>query len=265
MTDLWIDKYSQAVCLLEPFINGQKASHATCFLWRDSKGCYIVTNWHVLSGRSSHTGQPLLDHGGCPTSIKCKVQIKKANGKSAMRPVHEMLVDEAGENRWLQHPKFGQDVDIAAVKIETDIGLDTLIALNDVDQTEDMDVDVGHDVYILGYPLHPKVAGPLPIWKRGSVASEPGLPIRDRPCLLVDTATRDGMSGAPVIAMSWGGYQNIKGRHIVSGGRFCRLLGVYSGRLGADKIGEVQLGVTWWAELISDVCSGDARGDYRLR
>jgi hypothetical protein len=265
MTDLWIDPYSQAVCLLEPFINGQKASHATSFLWRVDEKCYVVTNWHVLSGRSTHTGQPLLDHGGCPTSIKCKVQIKKPNGKSALRSINETLVDEAGENRWLQHPKLGQDVDIAAVRIEADVGSDTLIALNDIQQTENMNVDIGQEVYILGYPLDPKVAGPLPIWKRGSVASEPALPVQERPCLLVDTATREGMSGAPVIAMSWGRYQDLTGRKIVSAGRFCRLLGVYSGRLGADKLGEVQLGVTWWADLISDICSGDARGSYRLR
>jgi hypothetical protein len=226
MANILIDRYSQAVCLLEQFVSGQKMGHASSFLWRTDKACFVVTNWHVLSGRSTHTGQPLAKHGGCPNSIECKVQVIKANGKSAIRSIRTDIVDSFGRNLWLQHPDRGQDVDIAAMKIEADFESEKLIALNEIEQTADMGVDVGHDLYILGFPLDPEITGPLAVWKRGSIASELSLPIRERPCFLVDTATRDGMSGAPVIAISWGSYHTTQGRQIISSGRFSRFLGV---------------------------------------
>lgn len=265
MTDIRVDKYSQSVCLLEQLVNGKRIAHASAFLWRRSDAHYLITNWHVLSGRSTHTGQPLADHGGCPDSVECKVQVIKTNGRSAIRPFNAPTIDESGRSLWLQHPELGQDVDVAAMKIADEFDPERLVALNDIEQTDDMGIDVGQELFVLGYPLDPQITGPLPIWKRGSVASELSLPIRGRPCFLVDTATRDGMSGAPVIAVSWGSYHTTKGRHNISSGRFARFLGVYSGRLGADRIGEVQLGVVWWRDVIDEICDQGVPGEHQLR
>ena len=44
----------------------------------------------------------------------------------------------------------------------------------------------------------------FPIWKRGSIASEPEIPIDGKPMFYIDTATRQGMSGAPVFAQTSG-------------------------------------------------------------
>jgi len=53
---------------------------------------------------------------------------------------------------------------------------------------------------VLGYPEGMIGPGRSPIWKRGSMASEPKYNWRDKPGFLIDTATRNGMSGAPVVA-----------------------------------------------------------------
>jgi hypothetical protein len=55
----------------------------------------------------------------------------------------------------------------------------------------------------------------LPIWKTGHIASEPSVYIDDDPKVLIDAATCEGMSGAPV-------YVREPERN--------RLLGIYTGR-----------------------------------
>jgi hypothetical protein len=59
------------------------------------------------------------------------------------------------------------------------------------------------DVFVLGYPFGPGKTG-LPVWKRGSIASEPDLVPQVENYLLVDTASRPGMSGSPVILRTYG-------------------------------------------------------------
>ena len=58
---------------------------------------------------------------------------------------------------------------------------------------------VADEVFILGFPYKIGNASQIPIWKRGSVASEPELDCDNLPKLFVDTASRPGMSGSPVI------------------------------------------------------------------
>ena len=55
---------------------------------------------------------------------------------------------------------------------------------------------IGMDVFILGYPFG---SGPpaFPVWKRGSIASEPDLVKTTNGYYLIDTASRPGMSGSP--------------------------------------------------------------------
>jgi hypothetical protein len=57
------------------------------------------------------------------------------------------------------------------------------------------------EVFILGYPFEIKRPA-FPVWKRASVASEPDLVRLVDDYILVDTASRPGMSSAPVIRQS---------------------------------------------------------------
>ena len=70
----------------------------------------------------------------------------------------------------------------------------------------------------------------LPIWKRGSIASEPELPADDLPLFLVDSNTYKGMSGSPVYARTIGGYLSKQHEVFQMAARSTRFLGVYSGR-----------------------------------
>jgi hypothetical protein len=88
----------------------------------------------------------------------------------------------------------------------------------------------------------------------------------DLPKLLIDTATRRGMSGSPVVARRSGiihprgenlGATGISPNTII--GQADTFLGVYSGRLGNDEMG-IQVGIVWKASVIEEIISGNLRG-----
>jgi hypothetical protein len=70
-----------------------------------------------------------------------------------------------------------------------------------------MQVSIGSDAFILGYPFGINVST-LPIWKRASIASEPGVAVGGQPCFYVDTASRPrnvGVTG-DIALMGWISY-----------------------------------------------------------
>src|SRR6516225_7224252 len=114
------------------------------------------------------------------------------------------------------------------------------------------------DVYILGYPFGIGPVG-LPVWKRGSMASEPDVLLPVQLHLLVDTASRPGMSGSPVIRRSWGTHQMKSGSVEVRPGAATDLIGVYSGRFTATDPLDAQLGIAWSSRYISEIVAGGRR------
>ena len=98
------------------------------------------------------------------------------------------------------------------------------------------------DVFVLEYPFGADPPG-FPVWKRGSIASEPHLTRPGPGYMLVDTASRPGMSGAPVIPRSWSN-------------SLTRFIGVYSGRLHTKDPSDAQIGMVWPAEDIEEIIGG---------
>ena len=124
-----------------------------------------------------------------------------------------------------------------------------------------MYIDLGTEVFIPGFPLGFSANGVMPVWKRASVASslEFGHSI-DR-YFFVDTATREGMSGSPCLAISnWRHYamdRTTNKVRIVERPLSWRLLGIYSGRRNASDSFEAQIGTVWRQNLVFDaVMSG---------
>ena len=62
---------------------------------------------------------------------------------------------------------------------------------------------VSADVFVLGYPRGISGGRGFPI----SIATEPKIDLDGVPKLLIDTATREGMSGGPVIAVAHNGFE----------------------------------------------------------
>lgn len=174
------------------------------------------------------------------------------------------LEDEHGGPLWIQHQR-GQELDLAALPINKLPDDCISYKLPRGDETCEMAALIGMDAFILGFPKGIAHQQLLPIWKRGSIATEPQIPHEGLPVFLLDTATREGMSGAPVLLRSYSGYGKADGSSVLGTGPFTRFIGVYSGRFGADDELAVQLGRVWHRPLIDELLSTGVPGAYELR
>lgn len=227
------------------------------FLWVHKKSLYYIIALHSLTGRNTDTGKTISKTGVWPDRID--IHITK-DGKSAS--VRQSLY---ADNRpvWLVHPDKSLKCDIAALEITVgsieQIPLLKTVAVPLNRDKFDRDLpQVGEDVFILGFPF--KELQDCPIWKRGSVASEPEYAAETSKYILVDTASLSGMSGAPVIRMRTFKF-GPDGQIMVANGRpIPDFVGVYSGRMFAEeklppgkKPRETQLARVWPANYLDEI------------
>jgi hypothetical protein len=251
-----IDQFSLAAVPIEQIFNGQIFSHATAFVWKNGNNHFLITNWHVVSGRNSETGEN-LDHGRRPDMLNARFNLRAPNfGK---REIAITIRDGDDHPLWFVHPVRGHGVDVVAIPLlydgnEPDFNMYPINSL----ATESVALLVGMDVFILGYPFG--VAPPaLPVWKRGSVASEPDLAHLGVGRLLVDTSSRKGMSGSPVVRRRWTVGQ--LGGPEVEGQPLTTLIGVYSGRLHTNNPDDAQIGIVWPVSFIDEIIDGRKRDE----
>jgi hypothetical protein len=242
---------------------------ATGFFWQYESDLYLITNWHNVTGWDPISNKSLSESALVPTHIIMPLLYKAdADGRPmALRKNHRItLYDEDKRPRWIEHPTFGNRVDVVALRIAP---MDDSIfskPINLLDDFVDFEPQIGDDVFVLGYPGGVDGGNEVAIWKRGSIATLPSFDVDALPKLLIDTATRKGMSGAPVIARQAGmvvpkGVQQIVGTltgHEIFG-RAETFLGIYSGRIGDDPLG-LQLGIVWKARVLDEIVKAGAVG-----
>ena len=174
---------------------------ATGFFYKFGDQIFLISNWHVFSGRSPDSGQPLASHGGTPNQIEFGAAHIEAGilGCNRILP----LTDGSNLNLWIQHPE-GQSVDIAALPISYEWILPKFSVANENGRTRaEMIARVGDELFILGYPRGLSKQANMPVWKRATIAAEPEILLEDgSKTYLVDTASREGMSGSPAILRS---------------------------------------------------------------
>jgi hypothetical protein len=98
--------------------------------------------------------------------------------------------------------------------------------------------------------------GCLAIWVSGAIASEPEIDFGDQPCFLIDSRTRKGQSGSPVLLYRVGSYLGEDGGLRLGGGEIINLIGVYSGRLNAES----DLGRVWKVQAAREILTANQRG-----
>ncbi len=259
-----IDPFSAVPLYLKVMRKQTQLSIATGFAYKHAAELFLVTCWHVLSGRYPESGQPIdQTTGAVPDHLRVVFPIKEKLGH--WLPGDIPVVSEDNAPLWFQHPIHGQRIDVAVLPFTCLPDL-TVYPLNDCPMTDDMAFAVGHDVFILGFPLGLRAGGAFPVWKRGSVASEPDLDLEGLPVIMVDTATYSGMSGSPVVARQWNQYQSRNGNLAISpGNTFTRIVGVYSGRKVGAQGDASQLGQVWKGSVIDDILTARCRGAYEIR
>ena len=266
--------------------NGQAIDVGTGFWFRPSEGhLYLVTNWHIVTGRQPQAPS-LSASGAVPTQLVARVHRWKAENEIATDLFAEFAVrlnDPDGEDpQWLEHPILRHRADVVALRVDGAVGLGELAiaAIGDdgiFDSTPGYEPRVMGDVFVIGFPWG--LAGGtsvLPIYKRGAIASEPGLPQSGLPRFLIDCRSARGMSGSPVVAggVAWGGVGKDGQQLLAANAKV--FAGIYSGRLRVDALqlgtddsasmreeaaGAIsEIGIVWRRDVLFELVTAAAGG-----
>lgn len=270
-----IDLFSCATVKLNLFSLGNLIGTGTGFYYKLHGSMWLVSNWHVIAGRSVMTGQPRHSSSAVPDEVRTTFYTIQGNNIVSSQVKFPLVVDE--ENLWLQHSK-GQNVDLAMLELSIEnFDVNDVIHVNISEPVDayvscsDMDWGISSEAFILGFPDIRRNTQPFPIWKRGTIASEPSQEFDESNVFLLDTATSEGMSGSPVLLRSSGNYVNSAGttKSIVTGygaTKITQKIGVYSGRYREDDDPLApQLGKAWHIWHLEEIVKERVKGSFELK
>lgn len=261
--------------------NGKIIGHGTGFLARPEKDAssLLITNYHVLTAR--HPAKPSMMLPGYPDSPdEIEFRIPRYENNALTFPSGSIKDVSCRDFKFMEHPDRDKGVDLVALKVRCPP--DAIpVYLDQLPLNNDLQVEVGGDAFILGFPFSSNYENNFPTWKRASVASEPFFPIDGLPKIHMDTASRPGMSGSPVFIRGmvdkiWLSEDEAKLHQAVQEGRASspdfimavnpahmepkrvyeyRFIGVYAGRYGIPTEESIQLGVVWSAQALEKLFS----------
>jgi len=241
-----VDRPSLASLFVQLSCAGQHLGTATGFLVEKGSSRFLITNRHVTSGRD-HKDNIIDPNGRTPDQMTIWHHVAGQLGN--WMAVTEDLYTPSGTPRWLEHPGHHHNVDVVALPLENTSGWDAH-SYNPWNQGPKVDQGVTLPLFIIGFPFGIAGGGFLGVWVQGTIASEPSLDWHDLPCFLIDSRTRPGQSGSPVIFYSRGGPVSFApGSLSLSPARFEQFVGVYSGRIH-DKS---DLGIVWKASVVREI------------
>lgn len=258
-----INPISRSIVYLKPLSEtGAELSIATGFLYQNDQDIFLVTNRHVVTGRNLQDNRVLSKTGALPHTIKSFIaSIEKSTeggGKSICRWIEYDigLYEKSGKPLWYEHENNA--VDVVTIKLEMKDEVEESLNPLNANKLHNFPIEISDDVFIIGYPVGITGGKKLPIWKRGSIASEPDMNIDDMSKIIIDTSTREGMSGSPVIArtdnMLVGKDGTIPEDEFF--GAHYRFVGIYSGRLNSrDEEDDftTHLGIVWKKEYLDQI------------
>lgn len=254
--------WNYAVAYVETLRGSTPIGSGTAFFWVHKDRTILCTNWHVLSGVN-----PLNNKiSGIPDTVRVfgYRPMSKPDPRGFVEYSYSafgvaLCQDAQGGERWREHPVLGRRVDIAVIDITDDIAGFDVRHVNELEDDAVLDPFCSQDVFVLGFPFGQITGAPAPVWKRGTIALDPFFDPEGLPKLLIDTATRECMSGSPVLA-----------RHIILGSDhekkdgsrsevflYCQrtvVLGIYSGPHYPD-LDKAQIGIVWKRKALEETIS----------
>lgn len=227
----------------------------TAFVVEHSGEWFLLTNLHVLTGRDPITGSP-MGYSSLPTSLAVWHNDERELGQWVQ--MNYSLYDAAGRACWLEHPK-DPSWDVVALQILPRDGI-ALYTYDLPDENDRLLNGPGSDLSIVGFPFGKAVDGRFAIWNRATIASDIDLDYDSRPAFLVDSRSRPGQSGSPVIAKTNGMAIYTNGNTIMDGSIRVELMGIYSGRISPES----DLGIVWKVHVIRDLITIKRRSTRRI-
>jgi len=249
-------------------------SMGTGFIYEYENEYFLITNGHNITRTNPEQTKRLTKSAGFPVKIKMKARIGTKDYPEACMLTNFFEIPlysdvEFEKPLWYVHPDKSYLIDVIAISLGYKDSISDKIKffpINKYSFNEGYYPQIADDVFILGYPFDITDNGELPIWKRGTIATEPIIDVDNLPKIYIDTASRSGMSGSPVI-MQRTGYHTLTGKiddnSII--GRIQNFVGIYSGRIGADNEFKAQLGIVWKKEVIEEIIKAKQIGDIKFQ
>lgn len=229
-------------------------SSASGFFWNEGGKLLLFTNYHVISGVNTITNMHLAHWvpNACDIGFFAESRWPSEENPdryALLRYTARIEFDDCAlTDTWHVHSR-GKAVDLAAMHIAWQNPEIEPVCLNLTMQAGEFDGDAGEDVFVIGYPEGQKFERGLPLWKRGSIATDPHLDQKGLPQYYIDSIGNSGLSGSFVL---------LKKEMSLIGGAAGRtrsqyaFAGVYAGRLGENGI-ESQVGRIFKVGAVEDI------------
>jgi len=186
-----------------------------------NKVLFLITNYHVLTGHSPKEIET-------PKGDSIIFYLHKNNQNPGdIKEIKYPLFTKNGKPIWLCSKELPQ-ADIAIIPLVSSIYSDCQVKGISEDWTKgNMKIRPTSTITLIGYPYgYYDKKNWLPVWKTGSIASEPDIDFEGNPLFLVDVSAFPGMSGSPVFAIAYGAYETIEGPTTI--GHVQKFLGIYA-------------------------------------
>jgi hypothetical protein len=267
------------------YLKGQAIGHGTGFLVDFDDRLVLVTNYHVVTARNpEHPAAVLPGYPDSPDELGFLI-LRNEDGRLIPQEVTTPVA-----LGWVEHPDRAKGVDLVAYPI----GLPpdarpSPLPIDFIRAGAEHPLRPGEDVLIVGFPFSELVDDFLPVWKRGSVATEPIIGHRQLPRYLIDALSKEGMSGSPVYAVERDRVLDADEEVLAplraaqagemsaldalvsvdpsalnkwrSEDRF-RFAGVYSGRIGLKDGGDLALGIAQRIDAVLRVLEDGVVADH---
>lgn len=264
-------------------------SIGTGTLYKKNDEYFIVTAWHNLTGLHTATLSHLSPNLAVPDNVVATLAVAYPDiGFQHRMSITLPLVGSKNALFYI-HPKNWPRIDVAAIPFdpnadyETDITLPTgevkraafsilapisgnkaaicpiqnyLVPSRKVVMEWLNTVEVTEELFIPGYPHNLQDYYVQPVWKRATIASSVQSGWNNERKFLVDSASKSGMSGSPVLFYSPNGVVRALGKTYNFQHDVAILAGVYVGRVGVTKEADPQIGTVWHSAVIDEIIDG---------
>ncbi|MFT6599465.1 MAG: hypothetical protein ACJATD_000296 [Alloalcanivorax sp.] len=262
-------------------------SIGTGVIYQHGSDYYIVTAWHNLAGRHSETLKPLSNDLAIPDNVVVNLATNIPSlGMATRYPIIIPLSDEE-KSLFYIHPENWPRVDVAVIPFDPnekfssevylpnegrqDIELSPIMEMQGAGTTEICSiqkylvpcsdviakwfdsVEVTEELFIPGYPHNVQDCYVQPVWKRATIASSVRDGWNQEPKFLIDSASKSGMSGSPVLYYNPNGQVKILGSTYQFNQDVAILAGIYVGRIAVNGEQDPQIGTVWKSSVIEKI------------
>lgn len=244
IVDTLIDFNSLASVIIQAKKGEKELWYGTGFFIKVKSTNYLITNNHVVGGKC-HTDdfKRRRNNDGKKDTLPDVISVRIFDKNLGAFKFESLGLDDVKGN--LLYTKFYENekdentlLDVVAIPIK---GLNSIhgnVTVNGYDSTSIGGIQLynSQQLFVVGYPE--KTDNFYPIWKSGTIASEPNFIYVGNSTFYIDATTRGGMSGSPVVFRD-NKILRADGNLDFLSGLVTKLIGIYSAQNYNSELGVV--------------------------